>query len=177
MITILIRTHQRPKSFARALSSIPEGCNIIVSYDCDEDLSYIPDNLQRIQVQKSDDLYFYDTYCNLLKDKVNSGFFMFLDDDDYIIEFPSDLQEDSANIVQLRRRGNVRPLSSDFRAGQIGMPCLILHSKHKNIADIPGTGQGDYHWIASVCKQLPINFLEIVCVGSDSRGFGLPERP
>jgi hypothetical protein len=175
MITVLIRTSFRPLQFARAINSVPPECRVIVSYDNDKALSYIPKELQTIKVEKSDLPYFYDLYCNSLKELVTDGYFIFLDDDDVIITLDVPLLEDHANIVQLQRRNTVRPIDANFKAGQIGMPCLILHSKYKHLADIPGTGQGDYHWIKSVCAQLPINFVPTVVVGSDTRGFGRPE--
>ncbi len=175
MITVLIRTSYRPLQFATALASVPSFCHVIISYDDERALTYIPKELQAIRVYKSPLPYFYDIYCNLLKELVTDGYFMFLDDDDVILTLDVPLLEDYANIVQLRRKTTVRPIDANFKAGQIGMPCLILHSKHKHLADIPGTGQGDYHWIKSVCNQLPINFIPVVVVNSGNRGFGMCE--
>ena len=175
MITVLIRTSFRPKQFATALASVPSDCKVIVSYDDDRDLTYIPDHVHKLRVYKFALPYFYDEFCNQLKELVTEGYFIFLDDDDVILTLDVPILEDHANIVQLRRKTTVRPIDANFKAGQIGMPCLILHSKHRYLADIPGTGQGDYHWIKSVCSQLPINFVPTVVVGSPVRGFGRPE--
>lgn len=184
LINILIRTSYRPNGFKRALQSVlnqtHKDVRIIVSYDNHNALRYIPDTVEKIRVHRGEGKYFYDDYCNQLKGMVTNGYFMFLDDDDFLINpdilASLPLSPDYGLLVQLRRGSVIRPLISEILSGKIGMPCLILHHSHKHLADIPPHGVGDYHWIKAVSEKLPIRFEPIVVVCSDSRGNGKHER-
>lgn len=185
LINILIRTSYRPKAFKRALESIlnqthPE-IRIIVSYDDDRALEYIPDSIDKIRVYRGFGKFFYDEYCNTLKNLVIDGYFMFLDDDDFLSE-PTILSELPLNeeyglIVQLTRGKLLYPINLKFVSGGIGMPCLVLHHTHKNIAHITAPSRGDYYWIKDVEKLLPFKFFQKVVVISPERGDGKMELP
>lgn len=186
LINVLIRTSYRPKGFARALASVRtqthKDIRIIVSYDRPVALAYIPEDVEKVKVVMGPGKYFYDCYCNTLKSMVTDGYFIFLDDDDYfrsptVLErvIPS-LSPDSGLIVQLKRRDRLFPADAEIKEGKIGMPCLILHHSHKNLADVPYIGAGDYHWIKSVSEQIPMVFASIVVVESDQRSNGRVER-
>jgi hypothetical protein len=186
LINILIRTSYRPAGFARALKSVLEQTHrqirIIVSYDNHNALKYIPETVEKIRVQRGGGKYFYDDYCNQLKELVTEGYFIFLDDDD-MLAHPGILQEVAERIepqgclVQLKRGSHICPLSADFSAGKIGMPCLILHHSLKNIADITTAGAGDYVWIKKVSEQIQLTLLPLIVVLSDRRGNGKQEKP
>lgn len=180
LINILIRTHDRPAAFKRCLKSIVDqnypNIRVIVAYDSRND--YIPRQLEQIRVIPDVSLpYPYDRYCNTLKWMVDDGWFFFLDDDDVLM--PNVLNEieltELALLVQLKRKDFVCPQSLDFKRGLIGMPCLILHHSLKHLADIPGTGQGDYFWIKEVISKIQVKFIEKVLVYSPSRGLGKSE--
>ena len=55
--------------------------------------------------------------------------------------------------VEIDDTDETRPVryTSDVRygpvSGKIGLPCLVLHSKYKDIADIEIGDNGDYKWI------------------------------
>ncbi len=182
LINILIRTSNRPSAFARCLKSIVTqsypNIRIIIGYDNDRALSYIPKGLETVPVSADRSLpFFYDLYCNQLKAMVNDGYFLFLDDDDI-------LQADVLNnipltgnglIVQLQRQNNIVPKDLNIRRGQVGMPCLILHHSLKHLADIPGNGAGDYFWIKSILERVSLPFVPMVVVYSFNRGLGKPE--
>ncbi len=186
LINILIRTSFRPLGFARALKSIQnqthKDIRIIVSYDNHNALRYIPDEIEKIKVVRGVGTYFYDAYCNELKAQVKEGFFLFLDDDDYlrnskvIEELIPHLLPGRGLLVQLKRGDRIRPEMGLIESGKIGMPCLMLHHSHKDLGDIPPTGQGDYYWIKEVASKLEIRFVPIIVVCSDKRGNGKPER-
>lgn len=167
MINILIRTHKgREQLFERALKSVTDqtykDINVIVYED--------PGN----NVYP----FHYNEHCNLLKGSVNDGFFFFLDSDDRLIDsevlerLAPLLDEDKANIVQMLRKGRPKPFQKMIKRGFIGMPCMILHSKYKNIADVTPKAEGDYEWIKAVTDQIGYNWIEMVVVDAGKRGFG-----
>lgn len=129
-------------------------------------------------------LYFYNTYCNSLVKKVVDGWFLFLDDDDTII--PGSLTKISEYltdpnrpvICQMLREGRPKPadIYMDKRAvvkGRIGMPCLILHCKHKDMFEFPATEDADYQWIKTVSENLNCKFVKIPVVDAGRRSHGI----
>lgn len=100
LITILVRTSSRPKSFNACLTSIHSQCyknfQIVICYDTDDSLEY----LEAIKLSYSSEFvskifffkvscpdlnhlhYVYNYYCNLLLSKVCDGYVLYLDDDD-----------------------------------------------------------------------------------------------
>jgi hypothetical protein len=119
--------------------------------------------------------FFYDLYCNDLKSLVVDGYFMFLDDDDYLM--PNILNElvldAPACLFQYNRNGTLYPADEyTIRRGQVGMPCLLLHHSLKHAADIPGTGQGDFFWIDAIRNLVGLKFSPKIICGGDQRGHG-----
>lgn len=185
-INVLIRTSYRPHGFARAIKSVLDqtykNIRIIVSYDNHNALKYIPDGIEKIKVSPGSGKYFYDDYCNILKSMVNEGYFFFLDDDDMlsspdVIEKLVPLLPETGLIVQLKRGNLIVPQGLDFKSGKIGMPCLILNHKYKDIADITVNGAGDSVWIMSVINQIELKFEPMILVHSFMRGGGKQEKP
>lgn len=164
---------------------------MIVSYDKDDALRYIPEkcnvNAHRVYPRKGYP-YFYDLYCNELKNQVLDGWFFFLDDDDFLVDTNSlqtiseKLQEDRGLICQFIRNRRPKPSDGLMQAkriirGNIGMPCLFLHAKHKNIADLDGQAGGDYRWIKNVSEKIPVDFFTIPVVATDNnRLYGKMEK-
>lgn len=189
LINILIRTSQRPALFARCLQSISAQTypryRIIVAYDRPEALAYIPAELTKLYVQADKSLpFFYDRYCNQLRTLVTEGWFCFLDDDD-ILTRPTILEElaqhftdpHEALICQFLRNGIEKPRTPYIRRriieeGKIGLPCLVLHSKHKHLSELDGQKSGDYRYIKAVTDQLPTKFIELPLVTCDRRSQG-----
>ena len=159
MITALIRTHPgRQESTIKA---------IISAHDC---------NIMVYKGEKVND-YSYNLYCNELKANVNEGYFFFLDSDDTVINWSIErikpyLQEDKALIVQMLRNGRPKPRNGLIEKGKIGMPCMILHSKHKHLADVPATEDGDYQWIKAVTDKIGYEFVPIPLVDAGERRRG-----
>lgn len=189
-INVLIRTSYRPVLFQRCLDSIRsqthQNIRIIVSYDDEKALEYIPEGIDKIRVYKEESIpFFYDNYCNQLKELVNSGYFMFLDDDEILASdkciesICKHLKGNYGLICQFSREGNLKP-SNDLirqnriRRGKIGMPCLFLHHSLKNVADFDGSvGASDYHWIKAVYKKVRLKFVPIVVAYADRRSNGV----
>lgn len=163
MITALIRTHKgREELFQRAVESCEiQGVNVIDYYDY---LGPRPD-------------FSYNLICNILKDQVQEGYFFFLDSDDFIIpgaieELLPHLEPDKAIIVKMLRNGRPKPMINRIERGRIGLPCLVLHSKHKHLAEVTAVVQGDYEWIKAVSEKLPVKYVNVVLVNAGKRSHG-----
>jgi glycosyltransferase involved in cell wall biosynthesis len=188
VINLLIRTSQRPALFARCLASIEaqtySNYRIIVAYDRADALHYIPKDLTTLFVYADNSLpFFYDRYCNNLKTLVTEGWFCFVDDDDILTrptileELAQHLTEPGAIICQFLRNGLAKPRTPYIRRGiieegKIGLPCLVLHSKHKHLSELDGQKSGDYRYIKAVTDQVPAKFIELTLVTCDRRSRG-----
>lgn len=128
--------------------------------------------------------YDYNLFCNILKDQVEIGWFMFLDDDD-VLDAQDVLEKmakrltdpDELIICQMLRKGRAKPhdgLMSSKRIvrGHIGMPCFFLHSKHKHIAEFDNTECADYNFIKQVSEKLRTKFIKQVVVNAGKRSNG-----
>lgn len=190
LINILIRTSQRPILFQRCLQSIMQqtykNIRVIVSYDFDCD--YIPDWCDKIRVQKGDSGYYWNLYLNELKERVNEGWFIIIDDDDFIYsksaiaDIVKHLTNPEVGIIcqflrgQMRKPGLVQMRNKTIKRGLIGMPCIILHHSKKNIAMFDGLPAADYRFISDVSKVLPLEWVEKVIVKTDRIGKGKPHN-
>ena len=192
VINILIRhTEGREVSYYRALQSIFTqtylNYRIIVGYDFASSHFSIPGNVFDIYTSPDKSLgpFFYNDYCNKLKNQAIEGWFLFLDDDDflannYVLEALSKHlcgTEEALVCQMMRDNGKAKPsleliFSKSVVSGKIGMPCLVLHSKHKNLADIACVENGDFLWIKEVTDKVPTKFINQVVVHSPKRNFG-----
>lgn len=192
MLTILIRTSYRPVLFKRLLDSIyaqtHQDFKIIVSYDNDLALSYIPDNIQKIKVFPDKSLAFpYDAYVNELKALVTEGFFIVIDDDEFLYDcnafrsLQRHLKGSGGIVVQMNRSGRLKPSNEFIRdgrilMGKIGMPCLVLHHSLKSLVDLDASvGASDYHWIKSISKKIRLKFIPLAIAYCDRRSNGVME--
>jgi hypothetical protein len=119
----------------------------------------------------------YNLLCNTLKAQVEDGFFFFLDSDDYIIpgaiaRIRPFLNPDRALVIQMLRNGNPKPRVPSIERGRIGLPCIILHAKHKDLADVGGDEYSDYFWIRDICNKIPWKFLNVPLVDAGCRRYG-----
>lgn len=191
LINILIRTSYRPAQFIRCMESIKaqtyRNIRIVVGYDNYEALAYIQKQSFIYSKYFEPDRslpFFYDCYCNELKLLVQFGWFLFLDDDDMLTS-PTVLQELSehltgpheAIICQFLRNGVPKPADNYIRKGviregKIGLPCLILHSKHKELSGLDGQKAGDYRYIKEVTDQVPTKFITLPLVSAGPRSHG-----
>lgn len=190
LITILIRTSFRPTLFKRCLDSILSqthpNIRIIVSYDDERALDYIPEEIEKVRVYKDQSIpFWYDNYCNELKDLVSDGYFVFIDDDEYLISgdciknICKHLKKSYGLICQFSRNGVLKPSNELIKQKRImrtkiGMPCLFLHHSLKNAVDFDGSvGAADYHWIKNVSMKVPLTFVPIVVAYADRRSHGV----
>lgn len=179
LINILIRTSNRAAGFKRLLASIVnqdyEPIRIIISYDNDAALRYIPKGLEVIKVEKHPEFqYGYDLYCNTLKSMVEDGYFVIIDDDNILK--PNILKELPLSgpglIVQVQIGNHIAPVDLNFKPGMAGMPCMILHHSLKDLADISPHGKGDSYWIKSVLSKVALPFIPMVVVFGETKGLG-----
>lgn len=159
-ITALIRTHPGREALTKHAVESAKECNVIIHHG-EKTVGFE-----------------YNGYCNILKAQVVDNFFFFLDSDDFIIpgaikKILPRLKEDKANIVQMLRQGSAVPRTGVLKQGRIGMPCLILHAKYKDLADIPETETGDFEWIKKVTELIPWQIIKIPLVNAGRRGRGL----
>lgn len=189
LINLLVRTSYRKELFHRLLQSIKDqthkNIRIIVSYDDERALEYIPEEVDKIRVYKIDSKFGYDDYINSLKEQVTSGYFVAIDDDevlastDCLERICAQLKGQKGLICQFSRNGKLKPSNENIRKKQvlrakIGMPCLVLHHSLKNIAHVDCTvGASDFHWIKAVSKKVKLKFVPIVLAFADRRGNGV----
>lgn len=192
LINILVRTSYRPKQFKRMMDSIDsqsyKKLRVICSYDDDRALSYIPDYVEKARVEKHDDMFFYDNYCNALKSLVEEGYYFFLDDSDYLLDqhrlskLSSIIKGKNGVIVQMDRNGVVKPsnkqiYSKSIQAGKIGMPCLVAHHSTKNLVDFDGSvPAADYTWIKNMSQKINMDFMKFTLVCTENRNKGEMEN-
>lgn len=164
-----------------------KNIKLIVSYDDDRALEYIPTGVQKIRVHKSDKPFFYDDYVNELMEQVTEGWFIIVDDDDFLYDTTA-LEKISKHlsvrygiICQMNRNGKIKPSNELMRAKiirrtKIGMPCIVLHHSHKNIARLDGSvGAADYTFIKDIQKKIPMKFVNIAVAYCDRRSHGQME--
>jgi hypothetical protein len=120
---------------------------------------------------------------------VNGGWFMCMDDDDFL-DSPKALETLSkqlydpltAIICQFRRKGRPKPADSlidrgIIKKGHIGLPCIILHYSAKNKANMKGdVDYDDYNFIKEISEKMPVRFVKQVVVCTDRRSWGKPEE-
>lgn len=184
LINILIRNKYRPQLLRRTLESIVNqgypALRIIMCSDTDEALSDGSEAListgirySHFLVHPTGDDHYWNLYCNQLKKEVYDGWFVFLDNDDYLR--PGSLKEiaqhldDPAQGVICQFIRNKRPKPNDtlirnkkILKGLIGGSCIILHQTHKYLAEWQSGPAADYRFIKAVSEKLPLKFVPVV---------------
>lgn len=126
----------------------------------------------------------WNLYCNKLKLQVSEGWFMFLDDDDQLADpfaiekLVQYIKPGSEGLVfQMERWGERIPDSSRIRAGiiqrkNIGMPCILLPTRHRCLALFDGEKAADFRFIQAVSSKIRLDFIEHVVVSVDVKNEG-----
>lgn len=189
LINIIIRTSNRAELFHRCYQSIKsqtyKNIQVIVGYDNPVALNYIPLECIPVKLYPAENHpFFYDLYCNQLKQMVAHGWFLFLDDDDFLYcpraleDIAEYLKDDYGAIVcQMLRNGIPKPRSNYMRQGiieegKIGLPCIIVHSSFAHVGQLDGYAGGDYRYIKQVTQQVPTRFVPLIVVETDRRSRG-----
>jgi glycosyltransferase involved in cell wall biosynthesis len=190
MITILIRTSNRPTQFKRCIDSILNQTytdwKVIVCFDGDD---YVPehDNITKFPAPNHErKYYFWNLFCNDLKDKVNEGHFFFLDDDDELLNKDTLLnlskkkEDKQSYICRMTRNSELIPSKKTFKnqtikRGQIGMPCFVLWHDHKNIVYFDNQKASDFRFIDNLSKLINLEWINEVLVKVNGENKGRKE--
>lgn len=192
LINILIRhTAGRDAQFKKCIESIRTqtflNYKIIVCYDYNENHFCMGDFYFDFYVERNTSLgpFFYNDYCNNLMAHVREGWFIFLDDDDYlanrfVLEKLALAINDGCEAVvcqMSRDNGKVKPnddciFNQIVESGRIGLPCLAAHHTVIGLAKFEAVENGDYLWIKSIVEKVKTKFINEVIVHSPKRSFG-----
>lgn len=189
-INILIRVHGRLSELKKCIDSVRsqtyKNVHIIASYEDERDLGMLIDlGINDIHYVRYPRVKcFYNLYCNDLKSKVTSGWFLYLDSDDTLVSdtcieelLPYLTHEVGGIICQFKRLWKLKPSDEQIDnhevvCGKIGMPCIVLHHSQKNIARIGDETYSDYSFIKEVTTKIPTKFIKHVLVNSIRRNHG-----
>ena len=157
IFNILIRTSNRPKFFKKCIGSILEQnysgkVNIFVCCDTPETLEYVSKykGINIINKEKINTHYSFNLYCNDLLDIVNTGWIIFLDDDDEFINenclgiISSKIKKnDNLLIWQFLRPDKIISPQEKFQLGELDTTCFCFHYSFKSEA----------RWISQRCSD------------------------
>ena len=171
-LNILIRTSERPQYFEKCIQSILqqeyENYHVYVSYDNMKSLNYLQkyENHPKITYFyvniASKEKYKFNLYCNLLLDRVNDGYIMFLDDDDIYLGnrvFEIINQELKNHLLLcwkfLRPDKLIYPknIQSDIRLGEVDTSCVCFHVSLKKFSKWNDQQYGDFHFYKPIFKN------------------------
>lgn len=193
LINILTRTSGRPVYFKTCLDSINnqtyKNVNHIVCVDDQVSADYVlgsgitPIIIDRQALIDNDPLrdknpYTYkdgrstgrysphNLYCNVLNRAVKSGWVIYLDDDDFLIDNNvlnliantiTSLNEDTIIYWQMKRNHDTLPevMPSPPRLAHIGAPCFTFNSKYIKHAEWDGWKCGDFRVITRLHENIP----------------------
>jgi len=170
-ITILIRTCFRPFLFNQCIRSILSqnysNIHIIISYDNKDATKYITPYLNEsikafYITEKSEKKYKFNLYCNTLINEVDSGYCIYLDDDN---EFT---HNNCLNIINhhitndkicvwkyLRGDKIVYPSAlNNIKLGEIDSSSFCIPHTYKNHGKWPDKQCGDYYFFNSIIETL-----------------------
>lgn len=188
LINILTRTSNRPVGFSINYESIStqtyDNINHIVGYDNDSDLEYLNgyDNILKVKIDR-DELIKNDTsvnpntgkysphnlYLNELIKHVESGWIIYLDDDDrfmhnrVIEQIVKEINkvDDDTLLVWRFKLGDRLILPIEFgpdnppTIGRIGGSCMTFHSKYSNTVKWDSWKCSDYRVIEKLYQNIP----------------------
>ena len=171
-IHIIVRTHLRKSYFKKAIESIItqnyENYIIHVAYDHIDSLDYINQNMNDKMIiykveRRSDENVFFDLYCNDINDKINDGWIMFLDDDNYFID-PDCLKIINTHLKEkivvwsfLRPDKLITFNLNKLRYGEIDNCSYIFHHSIKDDGQFGDFYGSDFQFINSlIAKHKPL---------------------
>lgn len=190
VINILTRTSNRPNFFKICFESVSKqtykNINHIISVDNIETEEYVKKYTDNYIVVKKFDGYIpynpiydvrrpapYNLYLNELKNKINDGWIMFLDDDDYILDenmlndLSKKLKDKNQLIFWKVKFSENRIVPCDINFTQERIPVLndfdmngfIYHSSWNDKFDFDYYSAGDYFYVKNLETIIPKKFL------------------
>lgn len=193
LINILIRI-SRPELFERCIESVKAqtytNYRVIATVDNNDARDQVDDtNIDMvIDVNYHKNIpFFYNEYINDMMAFVSTGWVLVLDDDD-ILATPEALASiapyltnpDQPIICQMLRKGMPKPADiymdkQWIMAGHIGMPCMIMPVKHKDVYKFEAREDADFKWIVEVSKAAKPRFVKMVVVDVGRRSHGVTD--
>jgi hypothetical protein len=148
---------------------------------CCDDLS-IQGELLYVEPDSSHS-HFWNLYLNQLMARITDdlGYISILDNDDFLANGALNriapyLTGDGC-IFQFLRNGRPKPNDTlmrkkEIKRGCIGGGCLVLHSKHKDVAKWDGEKAADFRFIKAVSEKVQLDFVPIVLQIAGNGGLG-----
>lgn len=186
LLNILIRTSDRPNYFRRMLDSIEsqgyKNYRLIISADTPLSAEYVlKSGYKPVIVPKEPPNEVnnapYNYYLNTLMDEVESGWVMFMDDDDIyssddIFSSVAERLGDEQRILVWRMQwptGRVIPEDKfwgrlPFLASHIGMPCFAFHHSVSKGYLFDKRKGADYRFIAQLSRRNNVEWMDKICV-------------
>lgn len=167
-INIIIRTHLRKNYFKKVIESIInqnyQNYIIHVAYDHEDSLEYINENLNNKMIlykveRTSDNNAFFDLYCNYIKEIINDGWIMFLDDDNYLINsnclkiINSYLNVSIIVWSFLRPDKLIKPKLNNLIYGEIDNCSYIFHNSIKHDSKFQDFYGSDFQFISTLINK------------------------
>lgn len=191
-INLLIRNKYRPELFRRCLDTIERQTysNIHLIIGCDspesEDDALTNTTLrfstEIVRLAPGTEPFFWNIYCNTLKDRVTDGWFNVLDNDDYLVDeyciekLAQHLTDPSVGVIcQFLRNGKPKPNNRLIRRGEIkrffiGGGAIVLHARNKYVSDWDGHKAADFRFIEAVSKMIQMKFIPLVVQVAGNNG-------
>lgn len=172
-IHIIVRTHLREVNFNNVINSIikQDYKNYIIHivYDHEDSLIYIKkylkihtitNNVLHKVERRSDKIVFFDLYCNDIKEQINDGWIMFLDDDNCFIhncclKLINNFMRNTNIVVWyfLRPDKIIKPNLSSLKYGDIDNCSYIFHHSIKNSGHFGDFYGSDFTFIAKLISK------------------------
>lgn len=193
-LTVVIRTHDRPRAFKRCLESVRrqthKNIDIVVGVDTPGSLEYVqPYNPTRIvklqnRERKSHDDFPANAYISTLIEDITDGYILVLDDDNYMADekgveklFARITKEYCIYIIRYRYPdGRLFPNERQFQGklienGGVDWASCVFHARFKNVSQSKPLYNGDYHFIKALVDKIKFTeFINLALVHTDTPG-------
>ena len=180
-INILIRTSNRPQAFNTCIESILkqkyENYHVYVCFDKEESLDYLQHYEKNPHITyfpvhiDSTQKYKFNLYCNLLMDKVEEGYIMFLDDDDVMLHekvftlINNELGQHRILIWKFLRPDKLiypQNIQNDIVLGEIDTACVCFYYELKEHAKWDDRRCGDYRFFSQLINPCNRNLIKVL---------------
>lgn len=173
-LNILIRTSMRPEMFKACIESVfnqeYRNYHIYICYDSIECLEYLNeydikhDNITTFFVKSNSvEEYKFNLYNNMLMDKVNDGFIIFLDDDDVYTHnlcfkiINENITIDTDTIIwHFMKQDKIIKVKhiSNIRWSEVDTTMVCFNNKFKKLSTWKPIKCGDYHFYKKLLYNL-----------------------
>ena len=179
---ILIRTSSRPSYFENCIQSILsqsyENYHVYVCYDNEDSLPYLEKYKDHEKITyfhvniESDKKYKFNLYCNILLERVQDGYIMFLDDDDIFIhqnalELLNKKTEENKLVTWKFLRPDKLIFKKDIEKplilGEIDTACVCFHIDLKTSSSWNDQQYGDFSFygpLFEICKNKEKTYID-----------------